>query len=103
MINKFFEMKKSERLLWLFGGILIGTAAGAAATSTKGSAKSIDRLLSQSTSVIRKNTEQLKSSIRWEAGEFAKKVRKQISNPVPDLYKATENITMDQPETVYGW
>jgi hypothetical protein len=106
MINKFFEMKKSERILWLFGGIIIGSAAGAAAIATKDSAKSFDRLRSQFSqpgSAFRNSAEQLKNSVRSEAGVFAKKVRKQISNPVPDLYKATENITMDQPEIIYGW
>ncbi|MDX1591383.1 MAG: hypothetical protein R3283_05445 [Balneolaceae bacterium] len=95
-------MKKSERLLWFVGGIAIGAAAAGKAGSLKSTGQLRNRFASMQSS-LGNSAAQLNHTIRSEAGEFTKKIRKQISSPIPDLYKATENIAIEQPEITYGW
>lgn len=60
MINQDFEMENSGRLLWFFGGIMIGTATGIAATGRIGSSETVQRLRSETTRLNKSLEKELK-------------------------------------------
>lgn len=104
MINQDFEMENSGQLLWFFGGVTIGTAAGIAAAGRIGSSETVQRLRSETARLnksLGKRTEKMKQTIAAGAGDFKNMIRKNLVHPIPDLYKATENFTIGQPEKDY--
>ena len=106
MINQDFEMKNSKQILWFFGGILVGTATGIAAGGRIEASKSFHRLCSETSMLdqkLRTRAQGIKKAVASGTGNFTNTVKKNLSNPIPDLYKATENLTIAQPETYYDW
>ena len=106
MINQHFEMKNSKHLLWFFGGLMIGTASGLAAAGNPETSKTLERLRMETSRLdrhLKARAYKLKKSVSSGSAGFADVVRKNLSHPIPDLYKATENFTIGQPETIYEW
>lgn len=99
-------MKNSKHILWFIGGMMIGTATGIAAAGRVESSKTLHRLSTETTKLdqmLRARTQKVKKTFTLGAGDFTKMIKKNLTNPIPDLYKATENFNIRQPETDYDW
>lgn len=96
----------SRYFLWFGSGLLIGAAAGIITGSRLEKSGTMSRILTEAeeleTGLIEKSRA-LKKAIASGAGELSKILRKNLSTPVPDLYKATESLTMSEGEVEYDW
>lgn len=99
-------MMKSRYILWIGSGILIGAAAGIITGSRLEKSGAMNRILSEAEKLESDFTEKSRSAKKafaYGAGELSRIIRKNLSNPVPDLYKATESLTMNEGSGVYEW
>jgi hypothetical protein len=92
-------MKISKQILLLSGGIASGFLAGYL-TSTYlrpnqflEHKKKIEEAISRFSKVLKE------SQIRLQ--EVNRRMKKEIIHPIPDLYRATESLSLDENELIY--
>lgn len=99
-------MKNNKNMIWFYSGILIGATSGIIAGSRLEKSGTINRILSEAekmeTELAGKGRVAIKA-LASGARDLSRNIRKNLSNPVPDLYKATESFTMSEQSGEYEW
>lgn len=92
-------MKISKEIFYVSSGFAGGFMVGYLASNYreslefKGQKKRIDQVVSRFSHIIHERQKQF--------AELNHRIRKELKDPIPDLYEATEGLSLDESELIY--
>jgi hypothetical protein len=92
-------MKISKQIILLGSGVAGGFLAGYLTSTYKTSEQFIDQKKRVEVSISRFNQILKESQVRIR--EVNSRLKKEITQPIPDLYRATESLSFDENELIY--
>ncbi len=92
-------MKISKQILLLSSGIAGGFLAGYLMSSYQTSEQFQEQRKRVETAIFRFN--QVLKESQGRLREINKRMKKELRQPIPDLYRATESLSFDENELIY--
>lgn len=92
-------MKAADKIILISGGFAGGFITGYAVTLYKSSdafraqRKRIETIIERFSNALKESQERL--------SEVNSRLRRELKDPIPDLYRATESLSLDESELIY--